>query len=333
MAEVPKKYGHITRDERVIIYHLLKQNEKPAEIARQLGRTASTIGREIKRNRVRKGPGIGEYFPNIADSSAVKRRSSVRLLDSDNTLRAEVYRRLKLSQSPEQISNVLLDNNGKRKVSDETIYRFIFADENQPLKLWQYLRWRKVSKRKQHGKRVKKRSKIPGRISIHERHEAANKREEFGHWEGDLVVFKRPNPMCFLVLRERLSRTVLAQVCPNRTAPVITNAVLTALQGLPVDALKTLTLDNDLSFVEHTDWQKTFAMKTYFCDPYSSWQKGAVEQANLWLREMFPRNIEIETLGQQNLDHWVELINARPTKCLDYQTPERVFMQHIQALE
>ena len=95
---------------------------------------------------------------------------------------------------------------------------------------------------------------------------------------------------------------------------------------------KSLTLDNDLSFVEHTDWQKKLAMQTYFCDPYSSWQKGAVEQANLWLREMFPRNIAIENLVQQELDNWVELMNERPTKCLDYQTPKSVFMEYIQGM-
>lgn len=70
-------------------------------------------------------------------------------------------------------------------------------------------------------------------------------------------------------------------------------------------------------------------MQTYFCDPYSSWQKGAVEQANLWLREKFPRNIAMECLVQDNLDHWLELMNERPTKRLDYQTPIDVFMQNI----
>ena len=317
MANEPKKYGHITRDERVIIYHLLEQKVKPAEIARQLGRTRSTISREIKRNTIRRGPGKGRYFPNFADELAHSRRKRLRLVDNDNVLRAEVFRRLKLSQSPEQIANVLRDSKGRAKISDETIYRFIFSHDNRHLRLWKYLRWRKSPMRKTRGKRGQKRSMIPERISIHERGEAANKREEFGHWEGDLVLFKRPNPMCLLVLRERLSRTVIAQLCPNRTAPAITYAVLAALKGLPSEAVKSLTLDNDLSFVEHTDWQKKLAMQTYFCDPYSSWQKGAVEQANLWLREMFPRNIAIENLVQQELDNWVELMNERPTKCLE----------------
>jgi IS30 family transposase len=92
-------------------------------------------------------------------------------------------------------------------------------------------------------------------------------------------------------------------------------------------------LDNDLSFVEHTTWKKIFTMQTYFCDPYCSWQKGAVERANLWLREKFPRNIQMGRLIQHNLDQWVELVNERPTKCLDYQMPKSVFMLYIPALK
>jgi len=328
-----KGYKHVKQDERALIELLVADGQSPTEIAEKLGRNKSTISREIARNKTEAPDGKFVYKASNASAFSEKRRTVTKLLNANKKLREDVFHRLTLSQSPEQIANVIFNSNGEKMVSDETIYRYIFSPENSDLKLWNDLRWRKCPKRVKRGVRGKKQSKIPDRISIHERSSKANDRDEFGHWEGDLVVFKRPNPMCLLVLRERLTRFTLAQVCPNRTAPVITKAVLTALSGLPLEAMKSMTLDNDLSFVEHILWRDKFAMKTYFCDPYSSWQKGAVEQVNLLLREDFPRNVALEYLVQSNLDNWTGLINERPTKCLGYKTPRSVFLEFIRSLE
>lgn len=328
-----KSYTHVKQDERALIELLITDGQSRSEIAKKLGRSKSTISREIARNKTETEDGKFAYKASNAIALSEQRRTATKLLNANKNLREEVFKRLCLSQSPEQISNVLFNRNGEKMISDETIYRYIFSPENSDLKLWNDLRWRKSPKRVKRGERGKKQSKIPDRVSIHERSSEANNREEFGHWEGDLVVFKRPNPMCLLVLRERLSRFTLAQVCPNRTAPIITKAVLTALSGLPLEAMKSMTLDNDLSFVEHIIWRDKFAMKTYFCDPYSSWQKGAVEQINLLLREDFPRNVALEYLVQSNLDNWTRLINERPTKCLGYKTPSSVFLEFIRSLE
>lgn len=331
---IPSKgYKHVKQDERDLIELLVADGKSATEISKKLGRHKSTVTREIKRNKTEGQDGNFAYKASDASAFSAKRRTVTKLLNANEKLRKDVFHRLTLSQSPEQIANVLFNSNGEKMISDETIYRYIFSPENSDLKLWNDLRWRKCSKRLKHGVRSKKQSKIPDRVSIHKRSPKANNRDEFGHWEGDLVVFKRPNPMCLLVLRERLSRFTLAQVCQNRTAPVITTAVLTALSGLPLEAMKSMTLDNDLSFVEHILWRDKFAMKTYFCDPYSSWQKGAVEQVNLLLRENFPRNVALEYLIQSNLDNWTKLINERPTKCLDYKTPSSVFLEFIRSLE
>lgn len=328
-----KSYTHVKQDERALIELLITDGESATEIGKKLGRSKSTICREIARNKTETADGKFAYKASNADAFSTQRRTDTKLLNANKNLREEVFNRLGLSQSPEQISNVLLNSNGEKRISDETIYRYIFSSENSDLRLWKDLRWRKSPKRIKNGERSKKQSKIPDRVSIHERSSRANNRDEFGHWEGDLVVFKRPNPMCLLVLRERLSRFTLTQVCPNRTAPIITKAVLTALCGLPLEAIKSMTLDNDLSFVEHIIWRDKFAMKTYFCDPYSSWQKGAVEQVNLLLREDFPRNVALEYLVQSNLDNWTRLINERPAKCLGYKTPRSVFLEFIRSLE
>lgn len=317
-----KSYKQLSYEERVIISHLLMQGKSISEIAHQLGRNKSSISREKNRNCCR----TKSYYPNVAHYKMKKRRLRRRILESNSILKESIIHRLRLTHSPEQISNALKKLKGHALVSDETIYRFIYSDVGKELRLWRYLRFNKRPYRQRRGIR-KSKIKIPNRVSIHERPAAINRREVFGHWECDLMHFHRGTKSNLLVLRERFSRMLLAKLNPTKQANQITAGILELLGQLPSDARKSITFDNGSEFALHEQVKVALKVDTYFCDPYKSYQKGSVEQGNLWLREAFPRDKEM--IKEEEIKMWLELINNRPLKCLNYETPREIFEKQV----
>ena len=170
----------------------------------------------------------------------------------------------------------------------------------------------------------KQRMQIPNRIGIAERPTEINKRQTFGHWEGGLMVFGRGNKSNLITLRERKSRYMIAVVNPSKQSKITASNIIKALRPKQ-EFVNSITFDNGLEFSKHEIIAKRLKAKTYFCEPYKSYQKGSVENGNGLLRIDLPRNINSESISSSRISHVVKRINHRPMKCLDYQTPAEVF--------
>ncbi|MBU2543827.1 IS30 family transposase [Patescibacteria group bacterium] len=219
-----------------------------------------------------------------------------------------------------------LKNGGKAVLSYETIYRFIYKEENKHLKLWQELPRGHAKRRKWHG-RAGKVEKIPNRVSIHDRPEIIETREEFSHWEGDSIV-GRGKRHGFHTEVERKTRYLLAKLLPKLDSVNSVVAQIKIFGSLPFSARKTVTLDNGLEFVRHQELTQETGMNVYFADPYKSGQRGTNENTNGLLRRYLPKKTSFRNLSQGELNDIVAEINNRPRKCLGYVEPVELFMSY-----
>ena len=168
-----------------------------------------------------------------------------------------------------------------------------------------------------------------GGRTIKKRPKDVYKRKELGHWEGDTVVSgkidrKCKSSACFVTLAERKSRMYIAIKVPNRTAEIVSQAIIKALKDFPEDMVKTITFDRGKEIAGYEDIENALHCSTYFCDPYCVWQKGTNENTNGLLREFYPKGMDLSLVDEDELKHNLELMNNRPRKCLGYKTPNEV---------
>lgn len=320
-------YKHIAAKERDLIAVWKSEGLSNKEIARRLGRSLSTIGREMARNSYK-----GKYYvPIHAQGKADKRKS---LAGKRHPLKnprvfKHVIKRLIRGWSPEQISGRMrlkYPHDRGMRICPEAIYAFIYSDGFKERKFWEYLPWKRKKRKKKHGRKVH-RSHIPDRVSIHLRPEVVDTREEFGHWEGDTVEGKEHKDGVHTEA-ERKSRFFLA-VKVGRIDSQETIKVQRCIFGkLPPRARKSTTLDNGKENHYHSEL-KGLGMDTYFADPYSSWQRGTGEYHNGLLRRYLPKGTDFSSLTQEELDDILDEINSRPRKCLGYYTPKEVFLKEL----
>lgn len=318
---------HINADERDLIALWKSEGQSNKEIARILGRSVSSVGREMKRNSFE-----GKYYVAIhAQAKSCERKS---LAGKRHPLRnKEVFRwvvaRLMRGWSPEQIAGrmgLVFQNNAGMRISPETIYSFIYFPRYAHRKLWEYLPWKRKTRRRKQGRKVH-RGRIPDRVSIHLRPETVEAREEFGHWEGDTVEGKAHKNGVHTEV-ERKSRFLAAQKVERINSTQALKAQKKIFSPLPAHARKTVTLDNGRENHLHTGL-KELGMCTFFCDPYSSWQRGTNEYHNGLIRRYLPKKTDLSDLNQEELDDIVYEINTRPRKCLGFYTPREVFLREL----
>lgn len=303
------------------------------ECARRLRRHVSTIGRELRRNRY-----VGEkdtfYEPLHAQQKAVERKE--RAWKAKHPLKsAKVYRyviyHLRKGWSPEQIAGRLKEedypDDPSWHISHETIYQFIYHPSQKDARWWEYLRRGRKKRRKKHGRAVH-RSRIPDRVSIHQRPKGANQRTEIGHWEGDTVVGKgRDNGLH--TAYERLSSLYRFEPMEDLSSESSIKAQLKIYGSYPKKARKSTTLDNGSEHVQHTTLNKKLHVSTYFADPYSAWQRGGNENANMWLRYYFPKGTDFGKISYEELKAVEWELNNRPRKRLGFKTPQEVFDEYL----
>ena len=312
-------YRHLTPHEREVIGQMASAGESLAAIGAVVNRHKSTISREIRRNSVSLGEGVGRlYLAFEAQHLAQRRRHDAqrKLKLDDERLRERVHQYLRQAWSPEQITKVLKQED--RQLSHETIYAHIQRDFHAGGKLYRFLRRRHRERCKRCSHR---RSRIVGRVSIHERPKEVEQRIEPGHWEGDTLLGPGGR---IVTLVERVSRYLIAiKVADGRSATVI-QAIRGRLRRLPADLRRTLTTDNGSEFSEHWRLRKRLGLAVYFADPHSPWQRGSNENANGLLRQFIPKGSDLRELSRQRLAQMVKLLNNRPRKVLNYQTPATV---------
>jgi len=314
--------SHFTLIERKTLEKLHKKVSYE-KIGKVIGKVKSSISAEIRNNSMN-----GEYDAEIAHVKVVQRKEQKtkrNKLEISFGLKKYVIQKISEDWSPEQISGELRrQTNGKNIISHETIYQFIYSGEGKQLKLWKHLRHRKKPKRVHWGDR-KKRIRIPERVSIRERPDYINLREEFGHYEGDLMIFS--NGKALAVFIERVTRKTFAVLNNDKTAAEMELALHELVSSAGQVNIGSITFDNGGENVCHAKVRADYAEQfdTYFCDSYCSWQKGGVENANKLLRQYLPRDISLEKLTQDYVDEVVAKLNSRPRKKLGYSTPNTEF--------
>lgn len=322
-------YRHLTINERIVIMQLKYSGYSIREIAKQINRSPSTISREIRRNSYRKGIGysVNKYSAASAQRKYEGRRCNCgRHCISSNDILSYVKDKIEKHWSPDEIYHRGYD--GNNLPSTPTIYRMIKQKRLGNITM-EKLRRKGAFKRP-----AETRGKFnDGGRSIRKRDKSVYKRIELGHWEGDTVESgridrKRKSNCCFVTLAERKSRFYIAIKVPNRTASVVTPAIIQALKQFPDDLVKTITFDRGKEFSGYEQIEKELNCKTYFCDPYCAWQKGTNENTNGLLREFYPKGMDLSEVEVHELEYNLNLMNNRPRKCLNYSTPTEIINSH-----
>jgi len=330
------KHSKINLQERKLISIWLQEGLSNKECARRLRRAPSTIGREVKRNRYHCEQGAF-YLVSYAQSKAQayqKQAWQGKHPLKNPTVYAHVIKKLRQGWSPEQITGrlkkVKAPNDPKWHICHETIYRFIYHPTQKQEKWWEYLRRGHIKRRRKAGRKVH-RCRIPDRVSIHHRPDEANQRQLIGHWEGDTIVGKGQNHGLHTAY-ERYSSLIRIALMKDLTSESSIRAQIKIYSVYPYRVRKTTTLDNGHEHVQHTKLSQALNMQTYFADPYSSWQRGGNENANLWIRYYFPKGTDFRTISPRELKAVEWELNNRPRKRLNYLTPQEVFNNSLNGL-
>jgi IS30 family transposase len=312
-------YKHLTQNERDKLAVLRSRGWKLRDIGKVLGRNPGTLSRELKRNNSRIA-----YLPHKAQEKAEKREQESHRNKRLKTyaFQHEIEQMLIQGWSPELVSGRLrLLNRGEAVASHESIYQWIYADA--PYLAHYLVRRHKTRYPKCHA--GKKRSiRIPGRVSLSERSVAANKREEPGHWETDLMVSKK-SKSALQVCIERTSRIAKIKKIRDKSSKVSREALQEIMKPIPFQLRLSITYDNGTENAEHVQLNEAIGTKSYFCEPYHSWEKGSVENTNGLIRRFLPKKTDFATISDERIQEIENWLNNRPKKCLGYRTPAEVF--------
>ena len=316
---------HLTAADRGKIEVLLQEQYTNKEIATRINRAPSTVSREIKKGL----DGLGIYrawIAQVAYDANRKRCKQIPKLDhpAHHRLRGWIVSCLQKGWDPSMISGRMRAE-GFVTVCAETIYAWIYSSTWAVAeKLYQYLRQGK-KKRTKHKGRSAQRSKIPNRVSIHDRPAIVDKKTRVGDWEGDSVVYTHKHAIN--TVNERMSGLVAFTKLTRRTAEQTARAVIRQLSN---KIAHTITFDNGSEFTQHGEITKALGVAVYFADPYSSWQRGANENLNRQLRAYLPKRSDIRDLTQEELDNIAWELNNKPRRKLNWHTPQEVYEWLVQ---
>lgn len=311
-------YSQLTEGERNQIYALLQEEVPRRRIAMILGRDASTISREIRRNRGKRG-----YRPIQAQRKALERRCLPRRIKMTADVVDFIEERLQEEYSPEQISCTMKERIGVR-VSHERIYRHIWEDKKQGGNLFRTLRIAGVKKRRKRYGKKDWRGKIQNRVDIDQRPAIVTQKTRIGDWEADLVSGSHHRG--FLVtLVERMSKyTLIGHVRQKNAADV--NTEIIRLLAPYMAFVRTITYDNGREFSGHELVNARLECQSYFAKPYHSWERGLNENTNGLIRQYVPKGADIRNFSRENIAFIMERLNHRPRKTLAYKTPHDIFV-------
>ena len=307
-------YQHLTIEERCCIRKYYSEGMSYRKIGALIGRNVSTISREINRNKTFMNVKPA-YYPHTAQKKYLLRRSYCHrgMYHSQETI-AYIEEKLLATWSPEQIASTPAP---VPVPSWRTIYRWLYDKYllNGKLKV---LRRKGVS----HGKK-ETRGKFNKGKSIRKRDKSVYRRAEAGHWEVDTVVSGQgKSKACFATFAERKTRYYIAVKMPDRKAATMAKTMVQTLGSFPSELVKTITCDRGTEFANWAEIEKALNCDVYFADPYCAWQKGSNENSNGLLREFYPKGRNLSRVSPVTLKRNLALINARPRKVLNFQSPQ-----------
>jgi IS30 family transposase len=323
----------LTLAEREEISRAVVAGHSMRAIAVQLGRAASTISREIKRNG-----GQESYRASQADESAWDRgrRPKTCKLAQNRALARIVAGKLQRRWSPQQVAGWLkrtYPDDTSRQVSPETIYRSLFIQARGALKkeLVEYLRRSRVMRRsRHHTMKTDKHGRITDTVSISERPASVEDRAVPGHWEGDLLFGSKNSQIATLV--ERQTRYAMLVKVSGKDTETVINALIKHARKLPEELYKSLTWDRGKEMADHKRFTLATDIQVYFCDPQNPWQRGSNENTNGLLRQYFPKGTDLSGYSQAKLNAVARQLNERPRKTLNFETPAERFHQTVASI-
>ncbi len=328
-------YHHLSIFEREKLLVMHSEGKSIRTIAKEIGRSASTISRELKRNRLPKQ----SYSAIAAQNEYSKRRERCRRHKRlSNVALRETVARLFLEQqwSPEQISNRLKYENSEFKISYSTIYRAIYAGlfdtpeqrrSNGNRGAVRKLRYRGKSRRR--AGTVETRGKIVISNRIQERPKEAEERQVVGHWEADTVAGKTGSA-CLITITDRCSRYLLAGKVAKRCSSLVADKMISLLSDVPESQRRSVTPDRGKEFAKHNAVTMALdGLPFYFPDPHAPWQRGTNENTNGLLREYLPKSFDMALSSDSDIAAFVHKLNFRPRKCLNWKSPFEVFFNRV----
>lgn len=310
-----QRFVGLSDAERSEIAILRKRKCSLREIAKALGRSPNTISYELKRNSV-----DGIYDPLQAKQKSRVTRRSRRYqqykIERDAALRAYIVTGLEAGWNPDEISGAMKQTKQPFYVGKTVIYDWLYSSYGQPY--CQYLPSAHYKPKKQRAKTTE-RGTIPDRVSVERRPVGATNRTRYGHWEADTVVSgKRTGGKAALaVAQERKTRLIGALLIPDLRPVSFAHATTKLLSGKKA---LSLTLDNGIENKQHGSITASTGTSVFFCDQYSSWQKGGVENANKMLRRYLPKGCNLDRFDQGFVDAVVDRLNKKPRKVLGYKS-------------
>ncbi|ELB2803425.1 IS30 family transposase [Vibrio alginolyticus] len=308
-------YQQLTEGRRYQISALLERGISVSEIAKTVQCHRSTVYRELKR-----GCKGSIYCPNKAQMLSIKKRITARKYRIPQERVDFIRLLLEADWSPEQISNVL--TKAGAAVSHEWIYRFVAQDKRLGGKLYRHLR--QGHKRYRRGKKEKAPA-IKNAVSIDDRPSIVDSKERFGDWEIDTVLGKHGTGAMVTIL-ERKTRFYVVKKVLSKSADDVTRATIELLKPYK-KFVHTITADNGREFAGHEAIAEELEAEVYFAHPYSSWERGANENANGLLRQYVKKGTDLTTVTDSDIDFALSRINYRPRKCLGFKQPAIVFKE------
>lgn len=322
--------GCLTISEREQILLGIGRGESLSAIARRLGRSPSTITREVNANG---GPQRYSAWHAHRRAREQARRPKPCKLQQGRLLR-EVARRLEQLWSPQQISRRLpLDypEDPEMRVSHETIYQSLFVQGRGELRreLARCLRSGRTTRRPRG--QVEKRGRLPGMVMISERPAEAGDRAVPGHWEGDLILGEGGRSAVGTLV-ERTSRfSLLLHLKGDRSAEAVDAIMRRAIATLPKELRRSITWDQGAEMAKHAEFTIATDIPVYFCDPHSPWQRGSNENTNGLLRQYLPKGTDLSKVSAADLRRIQRSLNGRPRKTLGYMTPSEKLAEFVAA--
>lgn len=308
------KWKNISAVERSEIFILWSKGYSLRSIAKSLNRSPNTVSYELLRNKTR-----NRYEPKKAQAKARLRKRMSRYqwmkIEENEELRAYIIERLQKNWNPDEISGRMREEKRPWYISKNSIYRWLYSSRGQSYCSLLYSMRYRPKPRGNHTPRAL----IPNRVDISRRFKGANTRNRYGHWEKDAIVSRCGISTSLAVATERKSRLLTARKVRNMSPVDHELATQTMLMDKKV---LSITRDNGIENIYH---QETIA-PSFFCEPYSSWQKGSIENANKLIRRFFPKGTDFRLVTQKEIDYAVRAINEKPRRILGYRTALEVAM-------
>ena len=318
---MPTPYQHLDDHERDLLAVLRSRDLSLRQIARVLGRDPGTLSRELRRN----APPVhtGYYLAHKAHTRSAERnrlsRSHRRL--KNEVIRRYVERRLRRGWSPELIAGRLRRRHPDRAISHEAIYQWVYAEARHLIPC--LVRAHRTRKHRGYSRRHRK-THIPGRVSIRQRPSSVLARRRIGHWETDTAVSRQSLHALQVTVERKTRYTRLAQL-PKKGAREMSVALTRRLSRYPKGLRRSLTYDNGSENTEHRRTNQVLGTRSYFCEPFHSWERGTVENTIGLVRRFFPKKTDFARISKNRIQSVERWLNHRPRKCLGFQTPAEVF--------